>query len=408
MSIEPAILRARHVAPMSSPLIADGAVRIEAGRIVAVGRFADVGRAGGRVDDLGDVVLMPGLINAHVHLELSHAVAGESPASFGEWLLRIVTRRVSLSAEAFAEAVTSATRAGAAESVRAGVTCVGDISRECALTRAALRASPLRVVSFGEVQALARRRVLLEQRIAEAVDDRDATDRLSIAISPHAPYTVEPAAYRRCVDVARERDLPICTHLAETLEESQFLNAHEGPLRTLWDALGTWDADVPRWAGTPVELARDAGVLDLAPLLAHVNYASDADLAILAASEASVVVCPRTHAYFGHAPHRWREMLARGINVCVGTDSRASSPSLNVVDDLRLLHRQAPEVDLQTLWSLVTTRAAHALRRDDVGAISVGLRADLVAFESRSEDPLREILSASRAPVRVWIDGSET
>jgi cytosine/adenosine deaminase-related metal-dependent hydrolase len=405
MSHEPFILRARHVAPIASPTIADGAVRVEGGGIVDFGPFADLDRTDARVDDLGEVVLMPGLINAHVHLELSHAAPGEPPASFGEWLLGVVTRRNALPPEQFAAAVASATRDGAAECLCAGVTCVGDISRECRLSRAALRRSPLRVVSFGEVQALAQRRVLLEERLAAAVDATDATERLTIGISPHAPYTVEPAAYRRCVAVARERGLPICTHLAESPEEAEFLNAHAGPLRTLWERLGTWDNQVPRWAGTPVEFARDVGLLGLAPLLAHVNYASDADLATLAASDASVCWCPRTHAYFGHVPHRWREMLARGINVCVGTDSRASSPSLDVVEDLRLVHRQAPEVDAQTLWSLVTTRAARALRREDIGAIERGRRADFVAFESRSDDPLRELIEESRAPTQIWIDG---
>ena len=237
------------------------------------------------------------------------------------------------------------------------------------------------------------------------LDTTYASDRLAIGVSPHAPYTVEPDAYRRCVEVARERKLPICTHLAESMEESAFLNYQTGPLRELWNTLGTWDDEVPRWPGSPIELLEATGMLDIAPLLAHVNYASDDDVDTLAATEASVVWCPRTHDYFGHPPHRWREMLTRGINVCVGTDSKASSPDLNVLDDLRLVHRQSPEVPVETLWEMVTTRAARGLRRVDVGSIACGMRADLVAFDVRGDEPLREILGSLAKPSIVIING---
>jgi cytosine/adenosine deaminase-related metal-dependent hydrolase len=390
---------------MSASLIEDGCVAVDAGRIKHVCRFEAFELGSSVVEDLGDVVLLPGLVNAHTHLELSHAARGEPPASFGAWLQKIATRRGTLTLDEYAAAVAAATRDGAAECLRVGVTAVGDISRECRTTRSALQHSPLSVVSFGEVQALAQRRVLLEERLAAAIDASFASDHLTIGISPHAPYTVEPHPYERCVAAARERGLPICTHLAESLEETLFLHEQTGPLRELWETFGTWDEHVPRWPGSPVELAKATGLLDVAALLAHVNYPSDADLDTLAASNATVVWCPRTHAYFGHAPHRWREMLARGINVCVGTDSRASAPDLNVVDDLRLVRRQSPEVAVETLWEMVTTRAARGLRRSDVGAIAPGMRADLVAFPVRGDQPLREVLETAVLPSAVIIGG---
>ena len=395
-------LRAKFVAPIASPMIEDGFVAIEAGRIVDVGRFKDASFAACDAEDLGEVVLLPGLVNAHTHLELSHATRGDRPASFGGWLLDVVRRRGEAPDSG---AIKAATLAGAAECLRFGVTSVGDISRECSVTRAALSNTPLNVVSFGEVQALAQRRVLLDERLAAAIDPTFASDRLTIGVSPHAPYTVEPDAYRACIAAARKSGLPICTHLAESPEESQFLRDQTGPLRDLWDTLGTWDDAVPRHDGSPIDLAKATGLLDVAPLLAHVNYAGDDDLDVLAASDASVVWCPRTHAFFGHPPHRWREMLARGLNVCVGTDSRASSPDLNVVDDLRLVHRQSPEISAEAIWEMVTTRAARALHRGDVGAIAIGACADLVTFETSSDDPLREILEAATSASHVWSGG---
>jgi cytosine/adenosine deaminase-related metal-dependent hydrolase len=126
---------------------------------------------------------------------------------------------------------------------------------------------------------------------------------------------------------------------------------------------------------------------------------------MLAGSQASVVFCPRTHAYFRHAPHRWREMLVRGINVCVGTDGKGSAPDLNVVDDLRLLHKQSPEVPAELLWQLVTTNAAKALRVPGVGAIEVGNVADLVAFPASGHDPFLTVLESHERPSHVMIAG---
>ena len=124
--------------------------------------------------------------------------------------------------------------------------------------------------------------------------------------------------------------------------------------------------------------------------------------------DAGVVWCPRTHAYFGHAPHRWRDMLARGINVCVGTDSRASSPDLNLVDDLRLMHRQAPEVTPATLWEMATIRGARALGMErGWGTLAAGKNADCVVFPATTDDPLREILQRQVLPLAVWADGRE-
>jgi aminodeoxyfutalosine deaminase len=401
------VFLSRWLAPMSPSLparIEGAAVRVRDGRIVVAGRSDDVSRLDARVVDLGDTVVLPGLINAHTHLELSDARPGLRPASFGEWILGVVRHQRAV--ERTDEAIASATLAGANESLGFGVTTVGDISRSCAVSRHALRRSRLHVVSFGEVQAMAQRRSMLETGLATAIDRADQTDRLRVAVSPHAPYTVEPSAYRRCIETAVARGLRLSTHVAESVDERTFLESHAGPLREVWDTLGTWDEHVPRWPAGPIDLAARVGLLDMPALLAHVNIVSDDELRVLSRGRASVVYCPRTHAFFGHPPHRWRDMLARGINVCVGTDSRASAPDLNVVDDIRWLHRLAPDVAPSDLWALITTRAAAALCLDDVGRLVPGARDHLVVFATQTGDPLREILQTDRRPVGGWLDGT--
>jgi cytosine/adenosine deaminase-related metal-dependent hydrolase len=403
------LLFAKWVAPMVGPSIGDGAIFVGDGKILDVGRRADLRSRHGdaEINDLGDAVILPGLVNAHTHLELSDCRRGDPPSGgFASWLVGML-QRTRMTPEEMECAVGEAVKLGVEQSIRFGVTTVGDISRQCGLTRRLLRESSLRVVSYGEVQAMAQRRGLLEERLAIAADESLASARFKIGITPHAPYSIEPIGYRRCLETARLRGLPLATHLAETPDEAIFLEFHSGPLRELWNQWLTWDDSVPKFSGGPIRYARELGLLDYPTLLAHVNYCDDDELAILAAGKASVVYCPRTHEFFGHPPHRWREMLKRGINVAVGTDSCASSPDLNLVDDLRLMHRLYPDEPVTTLWEMATVQAARAIGLEGAGVIRVGVSADFAAFPISSSDPLREILESQAVPEAMWVQGEQ-
>jgi len=410
------ILSASLVAPMDQPAIPDGAVAIAGGLILAVGtRRHILSEYPGVIEhELSDAVLLPGLVNPHTHLELSDLTPGKPPASFVDWILSLLGRTPRLGEDA-AKKIAQAVEIGVRQCLRFGVTTAGDISKMCMFTRPALRSlaekgHPLRVISFGELQAMAQRRVLFDERFAVATDASQESGRLIVGISPHAPYTVEPMGYRRSLSYAQKENRQLATHLAENPEEAEFLAEHCGPFHHLWEAgVKAWDNDVPKFPGGPIRFARELGLLDFPSLLAHVNYCDDDELALLAAGKASVVYCPRTHAFFGHTPHRWRDMLAKGINVAVGTDSCASSPDLNLVDDLRLLHRLAPDFPAAELWQMATLRAARALRlENDIGSLTPGKRADLVAFRADGADPLARLLETDWLPLCVWIDGKIT
>jgi cytosine/adenosine deaminase-related metal-dependent hydrolase len=401
------LIRAAWVAPMIAPPFRDGAVVCRAGRITAVGdaRTLHAANPDAHVHDAGDAVLLPGLVNAHTHLELSDCSPGEPPASFGDWIMRLAGRTAV--GTVTADLVQRAVETGVAQCLRFGVTTVGDISKQCAITRPILRDGPLRVTSYGEIQAMARRRHLLDERFALAADLSSESPHLRVGLSPHAPYTVEPAGYARCLAFCRAHNRPLATHLAETPDEAHFLAEQSGPFRDLWEiVVNAWDDQVPRYEGGPIRFAAESGLLDYPTLLAHVNYCDDDELAILARGQASVVYCPRTHQYFGHPSHRWREMLTRGINVAVGTDSCASSPDLNLVDDLRLLHRVVPEVPAQRIWDLATINAARALQlAGSIGQLSTGATGDITAFPAHTDYPLEEILTARIEPSAIWIGG---
>jgi cytosine/adenosine deaminase-related metal-dependent hydrolase len=404
------MLRARWVAPMDRPVIKDGGIVFSNGTIDAVGDASTLLRThrDATEQDLGEAVLLPGLINAHVHLELSDVprLAGDRwHGTLADWLIEVIKR--SPQGDDDAGRVARAIDAGVRQCLRFGVTRVGDITRQPAITRPLLRESSVQGVSFGEIQAMATRRGLLEARLAAAADRAQEGGLLRIGLSPHAPYSVEAAGYRRCVEVAKTGAYPLATHLAESADEAEFLANHSGPLRRIWDFLRAWDEDVPRFAGGPIRFANSIGLLDVPAVLAHVNYCDDDELRLLATGRASVVYCPRTHAYFGHPPHRWREMLAAGVNVAVGTDSTASSPDLNLVDDLRLMRGLTPDVSASELWQLATTRAARALGMgDEVGSLTPGKRADLACFPiGDTNDPLEQILRERILPAKVWIAG---
>ena len=404
------LLRAAWVAPICAPVIRHGGVVFEDGTVLDVGepqslqeRYPDA-----RIIDRPGCTILPGLVNPHAHLELSGLARKPRPPSFVDWLWDLIGA-VPGDEESTQRFVARSIAIGAEQCLRFGVTCVGDITANCPLARPLLAGAPIRVVSFGEVRAMAQRRLLLEDRLAKAVDVTYASDRLGIGVSPHAPYSVEEQGYRRCVDESSARKMPLATHLAETQDEATFLVNHDGPFRQLWDRLGAWDQKVPLFRGGPIRFAKSVGLLDHSTLLAHVNYCDDAEMDLIADGNASVVYCPRTHAYFCNPPHRWREMLLRGINVAVGTDSCASSPDLNLVDDLRLLRSLAPDVPAHRLWEMITIRSARAIQMEHlVGTLAAGKAADIVLFPAAGDDPLAEILDQGKLPTEVWIGGALT
>jgi cytosine/adenosine deaminase-related metal-dependent hydrolase len=395
---------------MDQPIIRDGGVVFAGGTIVAVGtaKTLRADHPDADVTELGTAVVLPGLVNAHTHLELSSGVAGGSPSSFADWILSLPQRIGRDRSRPPEETFAPATRKGIAECLRFGVTCVGDISQNMDITRPIFRESPLRGVSYGEVLGLAKARHRYQSLLTRAVDTTLQTSRMRIGLTPHAPYTVDLPGYRECIDLARRADMPLATHLAENPDERAFLERHGGEFRRIWETLGEWEDGVETFrTGGPIDFAAAVGLLDNPKtLLAHVNYCDDRELDVLASGRASVVYCPRTHAFFGHPPHRWREMVARGINVAVGTDSCASSPNLNLVDDLRVLRALAPEVPAEQLWQMATTRAAKSIAMENrVGSLTPRKAADFMAFDAATDLPLSEILEGDATPVQVWIAG---
>ncbi len=401
-------IAARWVFPVEGEPIPDGLVEIQSGRLTRVGP-----REGDLVDlDLGNAAILPGLVNAHTHLELDPIPWSDSaPEPQTQWLRRVIASR----RERPPEAAQATIAANIARSLASGTTTIADITTN-GLSWPALSRSPLRGTVFTELIGLRRDRGLQTSRdawewLAEARRSA-SSDRLRIGLSPHAPYSTAGWIYQR----AAESRLPLSTHLAEMPEELELLATRRGPLRDFLKELGAWDPDWEPLGDRPADYVRRGPLRQADWLIAHGTYFPPEDFwqfrpaAAPSGQRVAIAYCPRTHARFGHAPHPFRALLDRGAVVCLGTDSLASTPSLRVLDEMRFVARRvAPDVGGRVLLAMATLLGAWALRREtEVGSLAPGKAADLaiVGLPDRDEpDPHRLILDSDQPVLATMIGG---
>ena len=368
-----------------------GAVLAEGGRAVAWGE-ADVMRrehagdaSAARVVEHGDVVLMPGLINAHAHLELSAIGPRPYGGDFSMWLASI-RRHVAEQLDDPAWFASAAAR-GAADMVAAGVEAVGDIAAHPASIRARID-SGLRGVSFREWFGIgppwdAAGRAAMAGGVDQGVGHQ-----------PHAPYSAGPALYAAASSWSQRSGRPVCTHLSESLDESLFVTAAAGACLRLLEKIGKWDASFAECYGRGLSPVRwmEPYLRKTRWLVAHCNYVDDEDLRLLAETGTSVAYCPVASAYFGHEDHRYRDMLRAGINVCLGTDSIVCQPPeepqpQSVLPPMRFLYRR-DGTDPSVLFRMATVNGRRALRLDDGVHTLLAVRFD----PSDAAGPLVQVL----------------
>lgn len=378
-------LRAGWLLPIDRPPIEGGYVAVTDGIITAV-KASDPGESS--VTDLGDVVLLPGLVNAHTHLEFSGLARplGSPGMSLPAWIRSVIADRGRSNRDAAA-----AIAAGLRESQTAGVVAIGEIATAAAGCYT-LTAMP-RTVLFQEAIGFSAGRV---DSVYGDMEQRLTAAGAHVGVSPHAPYTVHPRLLERLIELATTRGLPVAMHLAESPEELRFLLEGDGPFRELLEERSMWDdSAIPR--GTrPLDYMRR---LAAAPrsLVIHGNYLDDEEIDFAAKhrSQMSVVFCPRTHAYFGHPTYPLQAMIDAGVRVALGTDSRASNPDLNLLSELRFAARVFPAVDPRRLLEMATLDGAVALGLDEAhGSLSVGKGAELISIPCGAEpqDPYAAIL----------------
>ena len=370
---------------MNRAPIDDGVVCTSGQRIAWVGRRAELPSAFEQdpETDLGESILLPGLVNAHCHLDYTAMVGMISPPrSFVDWIQSMVALKSTLSLDDFARSW----RDGARMLLRTGTTTVADIEAFPELLPQAWESTPLRVISFRELINVRNRQPAAEM-VERAVNDclglPNAQGR--VGLSPHATYTASPELLEHAARAAQRRQWRLTTHVSESEQEFEmFMYRHGGMFDWLKSQRDMSDCG----HGSPVQHLERCGYLDENLLAVHVNYLWRHDAGILARSKTSVVHCPRSHDYFRHLRFPHEEMESAGVNLCLGTDSLAttrsvqgSPPELSLFAEMQTFAGKNPAMPPEDILRLATLNAARALGlTGQVGELRADALADAIVI----------------------------
>jgi cytosine/adenosine deaminase-related metal-dependent hydrolase len=367
--------------PISGPPVAGGWIEVASGRIRRTGS----GDPPTPTQHLGNVAIMPGLVNAHTHLELSWMAGLIPPApSMPAWISRMLHLR-RLGPPGGAEGLQRAAHDAARAMQATGTVLVGDISNSL-LAVGALVEAGLGGVVFHEILGFnvadpAQSVRDAWDRIAAVPTARTATEvPLTLTVAAHAPYSVSPALFREIAQ--RNPGGPLAVHLAESADEVEFLRAGGGAIRAILEELGVW---VPSWQAPqcdPVEYLHQLGYLQPGLLAVHAVHLADEALERLREAGATVVTCPRSNVWVGVGMPRLAHFYAAGVPVAIGTDSLASVQTLNLFDELAEMRRIAPEISAASLLDSATRVGAEALGLGGrYGTLDAGKQAAMIAVD---------------------------
>ena len=388
------IYKSRWILPVSSPAVEHGAVAVDGARIVSCGPadaiVADHVEA--EVVELGDAVVMPGLVNAHTHLELSDASCDELPAGdYMAWVRAMIDRPRD------PERAAPAAEQAIEHMVARGTVAVGDVANASWIAPLLAR-SPLRGVLFLEL--LGFNPATAEQLLDDAAttldevergEDFAASRRLRVVLTPHAAHSCSAALIKALAGRAIAAAAPLSIHVAESEAEAQLLMEGKGPFRELLEARGvlpdTWVT--PRH--TPLEHLDRLGALSPRTMAVHCIHLTHQDLSRLQTRGVTVVTCPRSNARLGVGKAPVSRLLTSGIPVALGTDSTASAPDNDLFAELAFLrseHGIAPAAALR----MATLNGARALgMSDDLGAVAPGKLAELIVVPLEGNAPLEVV-----------------
>jgi cytosine/adenosine deaminase-related metal-dependent hydrolase len=379
------VLRAGWVAPVDRPPLREAAVAVRDGRVEWVGPAAQA--PAGEARDLGPGVLVPGLVNAHCHLELSH-LAGRIPpgGGFVDWVERVVAAR----GEDAPETVRTRAAAGIEELERTGTAGVGDVSNALPhldlLARSSLRARVFFELIGWDPETAPRVVERAQARLSEL-----ETDGVAVSLAAHAPFSVSPAL----LDAMGRAGGVSAIHLAESLHERRFFEGGDAEWSAFLGRRGLGHVRFEPPGISPVRYLDGLGILRPGLVAAHGVQVDAGDRALLAARHVSVVLCPRSNLALGVGLAPVPELREAGVRLCVGTDSLASAPSLDLWEDVRALRRAFPRLEPEWLLRVATRHGAEALGFDDLGWIGAGSRAAFAFAEGPRalSDPLGFLFS---------------
>jgi cytosine/adenosine deaminase-related metal-dependent hydrolase len=400
------IIRARAVVTMDGAPVENGAVAISGNRILDVGKFDEVkARNSGEIVDLGEQVLLPGLINAHCHLDYTCLRDKIPPQkSFAGWIQAINAEKAMLAPNDYVASINE----GFAEAKRFGTTTIASLTAFPQLTTQI--DAPIRTSWFAELID-----IRAPERAKELIDSAlEALNQTAVwGLAPHALFTASRDLFRQCEEIAQRENILLTTHLAESREEMEMFRDASGPLYEFLKSIGRSmddcgdetplghflkikDSSTPKAFG-----ARN----DTAWLVAHLNELTENDFELLEKSNSKfhVVHCPRSHRYFGHSRIQFERLRALGFNICLGTDSLASNESLSLFTEMQAFQKNFQGVSPKEILEMTTVNPAYALRQENaLGRIRPGFQADLMAVPCSGSVDVFEQTVACEGPVN-WL-----
>ncbi len=405
------VYRARWVLPITTPPIPDGWVRTEAGRIAAIGSGPDQPAAPSDRTapvDLGEVAVLPALVNAHTHLELSW-LGGRVPPSTNliDWIVEQM--RIRRKDPAAAAVVRERASSAIAAMKASGTGVVGDVTNTLEVTDL-LRDSGLAGVIFHEVIGF---NPDDPTRIVDDAFDRvralELGPRLRATVAPHAPYSVAPGLFQALSARRRAEGLksPTTVHVAESQDELELLERGTGRWRMALERVGSWNPGFQAPRCGPVEYLDSLGFWQGSTLAVHGVHLTPAALRTLSERGATVVACPRSNRYVGTGVPPIESFFASGVRVAIGTDSLASVEDLNLFQEVAELHRMAPGVTPRALLACATRAGAEALGFGaELGVIAPGAEARLITVDvPRGVRDVEEYLVGGIEPGQVhWLE----
>jgi len=422
------IVRARTVVTIDGAPIENGAVAVSGNRIVDVGRFAEIKtRNAGKTVDLGEKVLLPGLINAHCHLDYT-CLRGKIPPqkSFTDWIQAINAEKANLLPKDYVASIND----GFAEASRFGTITIANLTAFPELISQIQ--PPIRTRWFAELID-----VRMPEGATELVDRAmeslgrarpelvlsEAEGGAPLGLAPHALFTASSNLFRWCENISRRDNILLTTHLAESREEMEMFRHASGPLYELIKSIGRPmdDCGSKTPLGLFLDLIGSGGSPNrpraievnrpyLSWIVAHLNELTESDFPLLERSNSKfhVVHCPRSHNYFGHSSFAFDRLRSLGFNVCLGTDSLASNESLSLFAEMRAFQKEFPSVSAEEIFQMVTVNPARALRYGNAfGQIGPGFGADLIAVPCSTSTDIFEQILAFENPVDWVLAGND-
>jgi cytosine/adenosine deaminase-related metal-dependent hydrolase len=401
-------LGAAWVVPVDQRPIRDGWVAVDGDRIVAVGQGdSPEAMALGPVRDLGQVALMPGLVNAHVHLELSWLRDRVPPAAdFTTWITGLFAARGGAVERLDDPGVTSAALAGAREAREFGTVAVGDISNSLAAVDAIV-ASGMHGLVFHELLGFKETTgALVERSRTVRAEAAARSPRVRISVAPHAPYSVSRELFQAIREEVTSSAEPITSvHVGESPEEVELLASGNGPWAQLLRRIGAWREGWVAPGLGPVEYLDELGVIDARTLIVHGVQLGEHSLARLHERGATLVTCPRSNQWVGVGAPPIERFYLSGVPVAIGTDSLASVSDLNLFAEMKEMRWLAPGVPARRIIESATLVGARALGLDHrFGTLSTGKHSEMVAVSLPDdlEDVEEYLVSGVSAAAVSW------